>query len=747
MRIFCGSIFLIKKGVLKAMLKNLKGNFSIPLLILFMIAGFGQSFAQAKENKGKLGPWDWGHIRIVRSNDNIEFLNRLHATVNQNGGPIIFPKNKDTGLYITDRAEFDQMLAEAREKVDRFHAEGMHVIAYTTMALAGESPTYDDIPKPEEISLNEAYNTPGLWEMYQEYFGPKPVEAPDKWARRTHRSEYSFYRFRHPNAPKTGGRFEMFGCQDNPSYVQYFKGVIRLVAASGHDGAYIDWTKVHEGTCYCDHSVNAFKKYLKEKVSAEYLKNRYGITDIGKVEAPLDNTMALWREWLIFRSWSLSEYQRAIRAEARKINPDFLLSGNINGGAYGNMAYTNGDDMEMMGVVEDFLYSEIQEGLLSVPRTDGDTKICNSGPLKFLAASAMQKPVWMYCIQPSTPKPIPNENALFNLIKLNIAEAFANHNTFSVVRETFGEPISPKVHNGAEQIYAFFKENESNLIGAKLAANTAIFCSINQFYSDEFSYFNPASRVLADNGIAHVMTVERDFSADELAKYKTLVLPYVPLMSDQQVKVISHFVRNGGGLVVMGLSSSKDETGLPRSNLGLSELLGFNLQDAPVTVTRNTVGKGKIVFIPMNPIPVGRGDTEKTPLPDDHMMYGQGKFPVSIKDAFMALPEAVEWAAENELSGKLTAPFTVEISTMAQKEKNLQLVHLVNYNVTLDGDVTPATNARVKLLVPEGKKVARLTIGSPINKTKEISFEKKGKYIEFAVPSFEVYSLATVYFN
>lgn len=182
------------------------------------------------------------------------------------------------------------------------------------------------------------------------------------------------------------------------------------------------------------------------------------------------------------------------------------------------MAYTNGDDMELMGTVEDFFYSEIQHGLQSVPHTENGTKISNSGPLKFLAAAAQQNPVWMYCVQPSHPKPIPNEKALYNLIKLNIGEAFANHNTFSVVRETFGKPISPYVHKGAEEIYAYFKENESNLIGAKLAANVGIFCSINQFYSDEFSYFNPASRVLSDNGIAHVMTVERDFSVEELSK-------------------------------------------------------------------------------------------------------------------------------------------------------------------------------------------------------------------------------------
>ena len=729
------------------MVKKGKHCSFIALIIFFLITGFVETFSQTVGDSKKPGLWDWGHLRIVRSNDNIEFLNRLHATVNQNGGPIIFPKDKDTGSYITDISGFNELLAAAREKVKRFHDDGMFVIAYTTMALAGESPTYDDLPKPEEIFLNEAYHTPGLWEIYQEYFGPRPPESPDKWVRYTYDKKYSYYRFRHPNAAKTGGRFEMFGCQDNPSFVQYFKGVIRLVAASGHDGAYIDWTKVHEGTCYCDHSVNAFKNYLREHISADYLKNRYGIIDISEVTPPLDNTMALWREWLMFRSWSLTEFHRTIREEARKINPDFLLSGNINGGAYGNMAYTNGDDMEMMGAVDDFLYSEIQHGLQSVPRVEGETKISNSGPLKFLAASAMQKPVWMYCIQPSTPKPIPNENALFNLIKLNIAEAFANHNTFSVVRETFGEPISPKVHDGAEQIYAFFKENEQNLVGAKLAANTAVFCSINQFYSDEFSYFNPASRVLADHGIAHVMIVERDFDASELARCKVLILPYVPLMSDAQIRIIGDFVQNGGGLVVMGLSSLKDEYGMLRRNIGLTELLGFDLQNAPVNVTRNEVGKGRVVFVPMNPIPVGRGDTENTPLPDDQMMYGQGKFPVGIRDAFDALGEAVEWAADNELSGRLIAPYTVEMTTMEQKEKNVQLVHLVNYQVTLDGVVTPAEQVRVRLLIPEGKKVIRVTAGSPINKTTEIRYEMDGKYMEFAVPSFEIYSLATVYFE
>ena len=149
------------------------------------------------------------------------------------------------------------------------------------------------------------------------------------------------------------------------------------------------------------------------------------------------------------------------------------------------------------------------------------------------------------------------------------------------------------------------------------------------------------------------MTVERDFSPHELAKYKVLVLPYVPLLSDSQVETIKRYVNDGGGLVVLGLCSFKDEYGLPRENLGLADILGFDLQDTPVEVVQKEAGKGRVAFIPFNPLPVGKGDTENTPLPDDHMMYGQGKFPARIKAALEALPAAVEWAAAGELSGKL----------------------------------------------------------------------------------------------
>jgi hypothetical protein len=95
----------------------------------------------------------------------------------------------------------------------------------------------------------------------------------------------------------------------------------------------------------------------------------------------------------------------------------------------------------------------------------------------------------------------------------------------------------------------------------------------------------------------------------------------------------------------------------------------------------------------------------------------------------------------------MTGPYTVEITTMEQKEKNLQLAHLVNYNMNLDGEVTPAKDIKVSFRVPEGKQVSKVTFGSPLSKTEEISYDKNQQYIEFTIPDFEVYSLATVYFE
>ena len=67
--------------------------------------------------------------------------------------------------------------------------------------------------------------------------------------------------------------------------------------------------------------------------------------------------------------------------------------------------------------------------------------------------------------------------------------------------------------------------------------------------------------------------------------------------------------------------------------------------------------------------------------------------------------------------------------------------------MNLDGEVIPTKEISVKFRILDGKKVAKVTFGSPLSKTKDISYKNKENYIEIEVPSFQVYSLATVYFK
>ncbi len=91
-------------------------------------------------------------------------------------------------------------------------------------------------------------------------------------------------------------------------------------------------------------------------------------------------------------------------------------------------------------------------------------------------------------------------------------------------------------------------------------------------------------------------------------------------------------------------------------------------------------------------------------------------------------------------------PF-VELTTM-QKEDNLLLIHLVNYNVTVDGDITPAKNINVQISLPEGKTVRRISYDGKLGKLSEIKCKIKefdGKRLAYATfPDLNIYGLAKI---
>lgn len=82
--------------------------------------------------------------------------------------------------------------------------------------------------------------------------------------------------------------------------------------------------------------------------------------------------------------------------------------------------------------------------------------------------------------------------------------------------------------------------------------------------------------VLTEARIPFDFVHEEDLFEELLGKYAVLILPNVALLSDEQCRVIEHFVEQGGSLLATFETGLYDETGKPRADFALGSLLGIS---------------------------------------------------------------------------------------------------------------------------------------------------------------------------
>jgi hypothetical protein len=561
---------------------------------------------------------------------------------------------------------------------------------------------------------------------------------------------FPFYRYA-PYGKETDEGFEAWGVPVNPDYIRMMEGKVRAQAETGIDGSYVDWTHIASETSYDNYSRNSFIQYLIDNLPAEVGKKKYGTDQYDKIDLPEKRGDQFWMEWITFRGNCVAEFHKRLRTVARKYNPHFMISGNIYGGfGYGPIAYDGAGNMEMLARegYDDFLYSEIQEYLDFAPRkNDGGMKITNSPAIKFLAAVSHGKPVIIYATEITPPIfPDPTEKCLSAMAQMNIAEAVANHAIFREKRQT---------PQGATDIYKFMAANRSNFIGAHLNSNIAVLASLNQYLADEQSFAFSSSRVLADRGINHVMIVEDDLISGNLQEYDLIYIPYIPLLSEKKQEALKQYVEAGGTLVVLGESGHKDQYNVHRDNSVFASMIGENSYPSKKVV--KNIGEGKISFIPLT-IPASKflipsktggevttfGPSMADVFADIPEGYTRGRIDPELHDILEKVASEIETMLPEKVSRLIDASPYLEMTTMRQKEKNLILVHLVNYDVVLDGTITPAKNIKVELVLPNGTKAKNIKYSGNLSEMAPVSFDTKGGMIQFVLPTVDIYGLAIV---
>jgi hypothetical protein len=456
-------------------------------------------------------------------------------------------------------------------------------------------------------------------------------------------------------------------------------------------------------------------------------------------------------EWITFRGHSVAEFHKRLRTVARKYNPHFMISGNVFGGfGYGPIAYDGAGNIEMLGRdgYDDFIYSEMQEYLDSAPRKNKDgVKITNSPALKFLAAASHGKPVIVYATEITPPIfPDPTEKCLSAMAQINIAEAVANHAIFREKRQT---------PPGATQMYTFLASQRHKLSGAHLYSNIAVLASLNQYLANEQSFAFSSSRVLADRGISHVMIVEDDLLKADLTDYDLIYIPYMPLLSIEKQNALIKYAENGGKLLILGKSGIKNQYNLSQEQVVLADVLGKKSYPDNKLVT--AVGKGKICYLPLS-IPKSKflisakegknvttfGPSMADVFADIPEGYTRGRIDPELKKVLRTAADQIEELLAGEMTYLQNATPFLELTTMMQKEKDLILVHIVNYDVILDGTITPAEHFKVVISLPEGKTVKNIMYGGNLSQMEKATYSKSGKLITIDIPKIEIYGLGVV---
>jgi hypothetical protein len=682
---------------------------------------------------------DWGHW-ILGHRSNLEFLEKNHMTVTFGSGAPNFG-------YVS-RAEFDSLMNEAKVFNQTYHDKGYIVLRYLSTSLNGDSKSNKDFPKKEQIHLLEFYNKD--WQDFEDYIGPKPEEDPTTWMMVRSDGTFPYYRYA-PYGKETDSGFEAWGVPVNPDYVRFMEGKMRAQAETGIDGSYIDWTHIASETSYDKYSKSGFITWLKKNIPQEIAKKKYGVSNFDDMELPEKRGEKLWMEWITYRGYMVAEFHKHMRTTARKYNPHFMVSGNVYGGfGYGPIAYDGAGNMEMLARdgYDDFIYSEIQEYLDFAPRkNDQGMKITNSPAIKFLAAVSHGKPVIIYATEITPPIfPDPTEKCLSAMSQINIAEAVANHAIFREKRQT---------PPGATEIYSFLAANRSNFIGAHLYSNVAILASLNQYLASEQSFAFSSSRVLTDRGINHVMIVEDDLLNGKLQDYDLIYIPYLPLLSEKKQEILKGYVESGGTLVILGESGMKDQYNVPQEKSVLAGMLAK--QSYPKKKMIKSVGEGKICLLPLKipaskfliPSKVGEEATTFGPSMADVFAdipegYTRGRINSDLRNVLDNAALEIENLLADKVTKLLNASPYLEMTTMRQKEKNVILVHLVNYDVVLDGTITPAENVGIILSLPEGMSVKNVRYSGNLSDMRPVSFDTKGQTIQFVIPQVGIYGLAVV---
>ena len=620
--------------------------------------------------------------------------------------------------------------AQSEEVLRRLKAQGVevfHTHLYKGFGMAAEMPEMEETKRVAGIAhrLGLKVDTYIQWDtmMYETFFAEEP-RAQD-WIQRdagglpillTYGYQQS-YRYR--------------PCFSNQEYLDYLKRIVRhAVEEVKTDFIHFDNFDLNAEPDSCHDKVckAGFRRYLREKYSAEMRRERFGFENVDFVNPPQWNASnppsrmrvifdPMIQEWIDYRCQTMADALRQMALYAKSLNPEVAIEVNPHGITGGNRAWEAAiDHSRILKWTEAFW-------------TEEDPNPGYSADGRLLSRIRSYKLARAY------------KNVLMSYISddpVAMAESLA-------FNQTIGFAGTGRLTPDMLRYIAFYRRNRELFTGSMDVATVAVLRSYPSITYDQAHV--QLATILVEQALIQAripFNLVFDEQLADLAKYKVLVLPETECLSDAQLEAIRKFVAAGGGLVATGQAGLYDQWRRLRVAPGLKGLIDsqpgardYEEEVAPVAITGAPVHKefekGRVVYIP--------GVKFEGRLPEFGSFF-------RVDERFWKLPknaqeitDGVRWAARDDVPVRVNGPAYLVSNLVEQPGKRRMMLHLVNYNAKKTGSLEPV---EVICRLPSGQAAKEVRIYSPdVDGSRAIEMKSTASQVSFAVPV-KTYTVAVI---
>ncbi|MFW6438081.1 MAG: hypothetical protein ACOCZ7_03610 [Armatimonadota bacterium] len=585
------------------------------------------------------------------------------------------------------------------EMVDDLHAAGVrYVMPYICSITIGGH-------HERRTGFWEFYDH---WDEYSEFGLPeRPELDPADWMQRlpdgTMKPTYGCKPDEDEFYPPYEPNLRYAACVNNPGWRTWIDAVVRLVAAVGYDGAFIDNGSTQQ--CYCEFCQAKYQDFLRAKYTEAEIRDLFGaepgevalsVEPRGDEEITLDwvETARFWRE-------SIYDHQQAMKRAGEEVNDRFIL-------------FPNGGHHRPEAVKQSYRDTEYVMYELSIGDYGTNAGLVRSRIVDDIYMNIRNNHIWQLKYTQATRNGVgallltrggyPSTRASWALNPLTAALGNAEAAAFGSGSGFLLRPRWNEYDEVLNQYRGFFEEQTKLYEGLVPYAQVGVAAFAEQKFYQNHKHVTTVQAITEELGAKQVLfdlITEEAFRAEHLAQFEAVVFADVEYATPEQISALRDYVESGGRAMIVGATPTHDMRLRP-------------LADAMLLSDSEEAGDGEWLRYDRLPL-----ETLVDLLRSDGADLG---------------------VVGEDRAG-------IRVNAFADPEGSRIVLHVINYDTPLGAEppeLVPATDIPLRIALPDGAEVTSVRALSPGAEAAEVRWTVEDGTLRLTLPSLRVYSVLQV---